>query len=356
MTARKFEVPKCNFGMDPANNCIVTDGTVHQKITGTSFGAIMGVNPWMSPFEASCRLLGLIDEDIGDKPAVHTGTVCEVPIIRHLDNVYSNQYGRFLPDEELNICAPRVGPHESWKSDWDDPVFGGHIDGAVINGDDVSILEIKTARDLSAWENDVPLHYQYQVRLYNWFLTQKDTAFVGLGVVDEDAYKDPESWVPSPNNVMLFNIDTDMEQTAKDIDYARTWYESYVLQNRTTAYNPNNPRDVEIWDFLSSVVTPQDEMMENIDTLAQLEAEIAEYDAVIEDKRKDAEALKKTIKDHMVTNAVDKMESATHDYIVTIRHQERKSFDEKKMKDAGIDPDDFKMVTVTNVFNIKTRK
>lgn len=349
--SRQFKTPSCAYEMKEGGQ-VVTDGIVRRKITGTTFGAVLGHNPYMSPFEAACRLLGLIDEDISDKPAVRAGRELELPIIRYLDCAYD---AKFVPDEELGF-SPRDGPHDSWVSDFDDPIFAGHIDGMVIQDGKDYILEIKTARDPAAWENGVPQHYRDQVRLYNHFLTDQDYAYVGVCFVDESAYSDPTAWIPSYKNTALLVMDTEREQTARDLDYARSWYAAYIERGMTPPYNPNIPRDVAIWDFLEGVAAGSGSIADDVDRLAELEIRIKEHDAEIDDERKEAEELRKRIKEHLVHNGLGFLDSGSSKYVASIREQKRTKIDKDLMIQDGLDPNRYIKTEISNVFTIKERK
>lgn len=348
---RKFKTPSCAYEMKEGGQ-IVTDGIVRRKITGTTFGAVLGHNPYVSPFEAACRLLGLIDEDISDKPAVRAGRELELPIIHYLNGVYEMT---MIPDEELGFF-PRDGPHEGWVSDFDDPTFAGHIDGMAIQDGKDYILEIKTARDPAAWENGIPQHYQDQVRLYDHFLTNQDRAYVGVCFVDESAYSDPSSFVPSHANTTLLAMMIDKEQTAIDIDYARSWYAAYIENGTTPPYNPNIPRDVEIWTFLEGVAAGPGSIANDVDRLAELEIRIKEHDAEIDDERKEAEDLRKRIKEHLVHNGLGYLDSGSSRYIASIREQKRTKIDKDLMIQDGLDPERYIKTEISNVFTIKERK
>lgn len=350
--ARRFETPRCGFRL--VDGHIETDGTVRQKITGTSFGAVLGHNPYMSPFEASCRLLGLISEDISDKPAVRTGRLLEVPIIRYLDSTYED-IGRFMADEDLGF-GEREGPHDEWASDFSDPVFAGHIDGIVQTDGMDCILEIKTARDPSAWTEGVPQHYLDQVALYNHFLTKSWRAFVGVGFVTEETYDDPASWTPSAENVVLIDLDIILSKTEADVRYARAWYAKYIEAGMTPDHNPDNPRDAEIWSFLQAIAAPGDEVASEVDRLAYLDAMIKAHDAEVAEARAEADDLRKRIKDHMVHNGETSIDSTSAGWVATIREQKRTRIDRELMEADGLDPDRYIKAEISNVFSIKKKE
>ena len=195
---------------DIEDNRIKTDGVYRQKLTGTGMGGILGVSPYATPFSVTSRLLGVWDEDIGDKPAVKVGRLLEDRILDYIIKRHSDR-GNIFKAEEL--YSERKGNHADWKSDIEDDVFAGHVDGIVsMDGSDY-ILEVKTARDPSAWLNGPPEHYMLQVMLYNHFITKTTKAYFVLGVVGTEHYSDPNSWIPNSTNCFLFEVNIDREKS-----------------------------------------------------------------------------------------------------------------------------------------------
>lgn len=244
---RNWIAPQCDYRFD--GNSVIADNPVKEKITGTQIGAILGCSPYGSPFTASAKLLGLWGEDISDKPAVRTGVALEGRIIDHIRNTHPS----WSVMSSSDIFAPRTGNHKDWVSDWDDDVFGGHLDGIIaIDGEDY-VLEVKTARDLTGWIDHPPEHYLWQVYLYNHFVTKQDKAYIALGVVDQSTYSDPYSWVPSASNTMLFEIPIDQQAVADTIESLRQWYGDSVGKGVTTPYDPDNLLDIEVWNYLNDI-------------------------------------------------------------------------------------------------------
>lgn len=205
MTARNWIAPTCDYRLE-GKVAVAIDPTI-EKISGTQIGAILGVSPYGTPFTASAKLLGLWGEDISDKPAVKTGIALEGRIIDYIRDTHPS----WTVLSSSDIFAPRRGEHKDWKSDWEDDVYAGHLDGIItVDGEDY-VLEVKTARDLSGWIDHPPDHYLWQVYLYNHFVTHQDKAYIALGVVNQETYSDPYSWVPSSSNCMLFEVPIDQQ-------------------------------------------------------------------------------------------------------------------------------------------------
>lgn len=200
-----YTPPKCGFMID--GDRIRADGTHKGRISGTMMAGILGVSPWSSPFTVACDLLGLATEDISSKAVVKAGHALESVVIEYMNAVHPD-IGAFVPAEEM--FAQREGDHDSWAPDFEDEVFTGHVDGVVMASDgNQYILEVKTSSNMESWLNGVPEYYQWQVGLYNHFITHQDKAYVALGVMNPGALKDPSTWVPSSTNTALFELPID---------------------------------------------------------------------------------------------------------------------------------------------------
>lgn len=226
-------------------------GTEVRKITGTSIGALMGLNPFESPFTMQCRLLGLNDRDLSENKAVTTGIALEPRIIDYLAAKHPD-VGTVLSAE--SVFAPRQGTHEAWKSDWDDPDFGGHVDAIISKDGQDYILEVKTVRSIDHWRGEIPPHYLWQVYLYNHFLTKQDKAYFGIGVVDDRDYQNPDNWQPNSRNCILVEISIDRAMVADQIEKMRTFRHELERSLITVAYNEDCNHDVALIQHLRDYI------------------------------------------------------------------------------------------------------
>lgn len=333
---------------------IITDGSVRNRITGTALAAILGESPWSTPFQVACELLGLARKDISNKPAVKTGVILEPRIIEYAKSTYP-EFGTFLAAEE--VFEKREGDHDSWASDFEDEVFGGHVDGLVTSPEgDNYILEIKTSANMDSWTDGVPIYYQRQVGLYNEFLTEKDKAYVVLGIVDSGTYASPISWCPSGSNVGMFEMNIDREWMKEGIDRARAWYDEFIMNNTTPEPDPLNPKDMELFNKLCNLT----------DSVESIQDLIAQYDAVtmrieeaenrIKVEYDTAEFLKKKIKDYMDVHTLSELTSKDGVSRVVLQSSPRKSYDYARMEADGIDLTRYTTTTTTKTFKFKRKK
>lgn len=348
----RFEQPQCGYTVKGPR--IRSDGSIMNKISGTMVGGILGLSPWSTPFSVACDLLGLGRQDVSAKPAVKTGKVLESKIIEYLDDMYP-ETGKFVPASEM--YGPREGPHNSWEPDYIDDVFTGHIDGAVMkdNGE-TYILEVKTTSNISAWMNDIPPVYYWQVALYNHFLTRQDVAYIAVGLVDSETHKNPDAWVPSQSNVVLLEIDIDQDECEKKLAELRQWYDELKSTHTTPPYDSTKVSvDVPLYAHLMDIASDEDSMRSLVDEVGLLDMKISDKMCDVSALMSQRDSLKAKLKDYLESNNIPEMPSTTGDYRAVMGVQKRRRISPELLKSAGIDPEPFTETISTNTFVIKKK-
>lgn len=346
---RIYFPPQCEYTIE--GKAIRTDKSIAHKVSGTSMGGILKLSPWSTPFQVACNLLGLAKEDVSGKPVVVAGQILEPVVIEYADEAYSG-YGQFLPADA--IFEKREGDHDSWVSDFEDDVFAGHVDGAVIKDDGSDyILEIKTSSNLDSWSEGVPPYYFWQVALYNEFISKKDKAYVVLGMMDEFARRNPFCWTPTAKNVVMYEMPIDRKSVQAILDKVRDWYKEYILNGVTPEYDPENPGDVEMYNHLVNLAQSQDEVKEKLNELIGVNRRIDEAENSIQAQYARRDELKEEIKDYLVSHDLNSLEVGDFKGIITT--STRKSISKTKLMEAGIDPDKYSTETVSKSFTIKRK-
>lgn len=215
-----------------------------KKITATRLGSILGLNPWQSPFSAWCDICKVYKEPFEDTKYTIAGKVIE-PII--------TDWAKEEFDE--GVVSPEDFYGNTWKTvqrqyDFykDTKVFGGMWDAKIINSkrDTVAVIEIKTSSRPQDWEDGVPDEKLVQALQYGYLEGAKRT-FVIVAFLNEEDYQHPSNFVPVlGKNIKLYPFDTlsttimfDNEPTTIDvlIDYAKQWWEAYVLTGVSPEFN-----------------------------------------------------------------------------------------------------------------------
>lgn len=316
-------------------NAYVTDNPHPGKITGTAIGGILGVSPWETPFSIACRLLGLYNEDISDKPAVRAGQILEGSIIDYL----RTQGYDTIPAEQL--FKKREGEHQTWASDFEDPDFGGHVDGITAQGD---IVEIKTTSNPESWIDGVPVYYHYQASLYAHFMGAKKIIFA-VGVLSKDDVTNPYGWKPTPENTFVYEVEP-VQTIVSDIAYLREWYTDYIRQGRTPEPDLDSEKDLTIIKALDA------QMGDGADILRELEdieSRLDEYKG-LKDRADELKGLIMLRLEHIGESSTD---SASKTYTMTT--YERTAVDTDAMKRDGI-YDKYTKTTTTRTLRAKKRR
>lgn len=348
-----YSSPECGFKV--VGNHIETDGSIKHKVSGTSMAGILGVSPWNTPFQMACALLGLAREDISGSPAVRVGVALEEPIIRYAEKAYP-EYGTFCTAEE--VYEKRVGDHDSWVSDFEDDVFAGHVDGIVFKDDGTDyILEIKTSRNLDSWKDGVPEYYRLQVSLYDHFITKQGKAYVVLGMVNENTYKDYNSWIPNSKTVAMFEmtVPEDFEETLSKV---RGWYDTYIAQGITPDYDPTNKGDVELYNHLVNLTRDIDTVKKDVTRYGEVLSQIEQAEASIQNLYDEREFLKASLKAYLTSHSLSSLDDDNLEGggKVVLGTQNREEWDLEAMKRDGIDPKMYKISKQTKTFSYKKRK
>lgn len=206
------------------------------KVTGTQMSGILNMNPWQTPFSTSVRMMRLFNEDISDKPSVHAGTVIEPKILDYIGAVHGDE-----------VFEKREGDHESWASDFQDDIFGGHVDGFMPDG---SIVEIKTSSRPQDWNKQIPIHYHIQASLYAEFF-KADRIIFAVGFTDKDTLSNPDGFVPDKNNTIVVET-RKIEGFDKMLKDAEEFYRRFILNGVTPIPDAANPIDRQIMSYLDA--------------------------------------------------------------------------------------------------------
>lgn len=312
-TPQKSRVP---FRRNADGSYSVTSSFVPAKITGTHLSGCVGRNPWNTPFSTACALLGLYSEDLSDLPAIKTGNVLERKILDYLRDAY----GIVRADE---IFDAREGDHSEWAQDFEDEIFGGHVDGITADG---KIVEVKTAGNPEDWMNGVPEHYHLQASLYAHFLGASEILFA-VGFVTDNDRKDPYKWEPE-GNVSVITVPI-IEEFDTMLSEARTFYDTFVRKGITPV--PTDAKtDRKICEYLDAQLMDADEVY---DCTVRYEELLDIIDSV-KDAEKEAETLKAKLMAYM--DATDTAEIVGSRSAFKRSQSVRRTLDTDAMKRDGV--------------------
>ena len=321
--------------ISPTNQKFILDGSrfvvtekndKYGKVTGTYMAGLLGKSKWTTPFVATAKMLRIFDEDIGDKKEVHAGHVLEPKILDYVGALHGDE-----------IFGERRGNHEEWESDFDDPVFGGHIDGMMPDG---TIVEVKTTKNPEDWVDGVPEYYWIQASLYAHFLKSDKIMFL-VGFTDEKSLSDPDSWEPNERTVARFDVPI-IKGFDEMLEQAKEIYEDTVLQNRTAEMMPN-PMDRRVGNLVHSQIWTYDDVQGAIADLRTSQKILDGYKAVEKGIQDQKDALMLYLKAHKTETVSDDIST------VKITSYNRHSIDSDALKRDGLYENYLKETTVESI-------
>ena len=246
-----------------------------KKITGTTFGSVLGLNKYKTPLKTWAIMVGIYKETM-DETLAKTGTIIEPKI-------------REYAQEKLNLKFKVYNPYEiKYDVFKDDKVYGGIPDGEPVDefgnisySDDKPMLEVKTSscdslvykqteenqlrmvkdengfpivkvpggKKAEWFDADnkfiIPLEYKYQLGLYLYLRKVKKGVFA-VGFLQREDYKNMEDFDPNKREIHLVNFSIkDPKQIEKAIEYGREWYKKYVKSEPCISPKISSKEDID---------------------------------------------------------------------------------------------------------------
>jgi hypothetical protein len=232
-----------------------------KKITGTKMGGIFGVSDFSTPFKVACELARIYPGDPPNK-YIDAGNILE-PVLRDYlgHSVTRMLAGPLGVPEGSNIVVEPPVEKEMCQYDHfhDNDMFGGMVDGYItLDGKRNSILEIKTSGNMEKWLDAdgnvtvVPDSYMMQASLYAE-LSHLDRIVFLVGFLQEDDYRWPTRWKPTPENTSIIIVDK-MPDIRKKMEEAEEWFREYVVNGYTPEWTD---KDAELMKYLRAKPKPQ---------------------------------------------------------------------------------------------------
>lgn len=304
-----------------------------KKITGTRFGAVLGVNVWNTPFKAWCDITKTYIEPFEDTKYTIAGKTIEPKQAEYIKETY------FLPD--LVTPSMMFGADYFDKTHGDffknEPIFGGMWD--YIDPERKILLEMKTTKRVEDWKDDIPEYYALQGALYAYLLGYEEVWMVCSILQDED-YDFPEFYVPSVNNTIIrpFKVHERYPKFEELIEEAETWYKEHVLTGVSPKYQET--RDADILKVLRTTTLAPDTDLEALIK----EAEILQND--LDESKKNTAKAEKRLKEitnifkeygtEQLVDGLEKMQITGGRYTWTVSKTEGTELDKKALEADGL--------------------
>ena len=287
-----------------------------KKMTGTRFGAVLGLNKWSTPFATWCDITRTYSEPFEDTIYTIAGKVIEPKQADYMrdkyymknnlvepadvfgDNFFEKTYGDFFPDEKI---------------------FGGMWD-YILTDHSGNPTASKRVED---WTDDIPEYYALQAALYAYLLGV-DQVYMVASFLEKKDYDHPGDFVCSVDNTIVkpFKVHERYPHFKRDyIDPATAWWESYVERGISPEFDEK--KDAEILaELRRHSITPETDIDELIREAEDIGRRIDEVESKILEDQKRIKELRELIKEYATQHfrEGDKqvvMNGATHTFTVT---------------------------------------
>lgn len=257
-------------------NRIKVDPPKHpKKITGTRYGAVLGANPWKTPFAAWCEITRTYEKPFETSPEMEAGKIIEPKQAEYLRKAYAmtglktptDLYGQ---DYFKRMRGDFFHEYEIFGGMWDYLVTDAHKNPTLV-------IECKTTKRAEDWRGTIPLYYRMQVELYAYLLDVQEAVMVAT-FLDEGDYAHPEDFVVSASNTDVRDIDLDYRHIQFEIGQAMDWWRKHVETGISPPYDEE--KDAEILKALRTKDAPTtEEIAEIIKEAEELKSEIEKSNA-----------------------------------------------------------------------------
>lgn len=344
------------YSEDKTHVLLNEPATSRLKITGTRFGAVLGLNKWNSPFQMWCEVTKVAKKPFVGNDATNAGIIIEVKQQRWARENLS-----------ATIKSPEMYYGENVKQDqgYDffkfHPIFGGMWDAVdVHNGKITNVIEFKTTKRADDWLDGAPLYYQLQVLLYAHLLGVKDCTIV-CSFVDESDYIDPYMYVVDDTNTRMWKLNTDTTLIPLDgaeytiaelVDQVEYWYAEHIEKGISPNFD-----EVKDKEYLDLMRTTYLEMATDLDELIEQRAYLqAQHDELMEQcginkMEDDLAAIDSELKRKLSESITDEQTKIVYKN-VSVNQVVKTVVDTKKLKEAGLF-EDFSKQSVSITMKVK---
>ena len=313
-----------------------------KKITGTRLASIFGLNKWNTPFKAWCEITKTYQEPFEDTKFTIAGKAIEPKQAEYMRTAYA--------------MTDLIKPSDVWGKDYFKKTYGDffpenkHLGGMwdylvgkydrTVQGSGVEmVLEMKTTQRSEDWENDIPEYYAIQAALYAWLLGVDDVVMV-CSFLDPKDYDKPEAFEVSVENTITvpFKVSERYPNFGNMIAQAEKWWADHVDTGISPDFDEKADADI-LKALRTNSLNPESDIEALIQEGEALQVELDKVSATIEKKKKRLEAIKKQVKEHMMSQFKDgqtKVEAKGSSYVWALTRSSSTNVDEDKLKADGL--------------------
>lgn len=214
----------------------VTPTVRPKKITGTRFGAVLGANPWATPFQTWCEITKVYSKPFEDSIYTIAGKTIEPKQAEYLKQAY------FM--ENLITPTDKYGK-DYFKRTWGDffpenPIFGGMWDYLELDekGKVKTVIEMKTTKRAEDWYGKMPEYYKLQVALYAYLLGV-DNIIMVTTFLEESDYENPEAFEVNNKNTIVtqMSLKEEYPNIRQLVKIATDWWNNHIITGISPEYD-----------------------------------------------------------------------------------------------------------------------
>lgn len=307
-----------------------------KKISGTKFGAILGVNPWSTPFEQWCAITRTWEKPYEDTIYTLAGKTIESKQAEYMEKSYG--MGLIRPTDIYGADPFKATYGDFFK---ENKLFSGMWDYLAVDeeGKVDTVLEMKTTKRIEDWQNDVPEYYALQAALYAYLLGV-DNVIMVASFLEEKDYNDPAKFVPNIKNTITveFKVSERYPDFAEKVATVEKWWADYVDTGVSPAFDEK--KDAEILKALRTHnLTPDTDITALIAEAESLKTEVDKATAAIADKEKRLKEVNDIIKEHAMKQFREgdkKVEVKGSTYTWTVSRSETTTINKKALEADGL--------------------
>ena len=217
-----------------------------KKISGSRIASILGEDRFNSEFKTACEI-AKINPPIIETPRMRAGDHSE-PLVRDYLRKNVGILERMFNSRNIGVEDPI--PKEScyYEHFPNKEPFGGLVDGYITsNGRRIAVLEIKTVKSNRYWfdssGNEItPTNYHLQASLYCALSGLNKILFV-IAELPDNYLLNISTWVPTNGNLSI-RVSDPLPMTRR-MNFAKDWYEKYILKGTTPPWTDEDIPYVE---------------------------------------------------------------------------------------------------------------
>lgn len=313
-----------------------------KKITGTRLASIFGLNKWNTPFKTWCEITKTYQEPFEDTKFTLAGKAIEPKQAEFMRKAYA--------------MTDLIKPSDIWGEDYFKKTYGDffpysdHLGGMwdylvgkydpTVQGNGVEmVLEMKTTQRSEDWESGIPEYYAIQAALYAYLLDVDDVVMVCSFLEPKD-YENPEAFEVSVTNTITvpFKVSKRYPEFDKMIQDAEKWWADHVETGISPDFDEKADADI-LKALRTNSLNPESDLEALIAEGEALQAEMDANAKAIDKKKKRLEAIKKQVKEYMMTQFKDgqtKVETKGESYVWSVSRSDSTKLDEEKLKADGL--------------------